>query len=130
MSSLLEIAALEALRCSRSRRGFSFLRAAPAGFAALELEIGVLESVMRAHLRKTDSVVQVRGREIGVVLIEVFGEEVQAPLARVREAVARHLGHLHVRIGWASVGPDQRWQEAWRWAGQLLVAEAAVPAAA
>ena len=68
----------------------------------------------------------------GVLLIEAVGGEVQAPLCRIREAIGRHLAHLDVRIGWGSVGPGQlgTWQEAWRWAGQLLVAEAAVPAAA
>jgi len=35
-----------------------------------------------------------------------------------------------LRIGWASVGPghQQTLEEAWRWAGQLLVADTAVPA--
>jgi hypothetical protein len=60
------------------------------------------------------------------------GDGVHAPVSRLREALARHLPEMEVRIGWASVGPGQRqtWQEAWRWAGQLLVADAAVPAAA
>lgn len=132
MSSFLEVAALEAQRSARTQRGFSILRAAPAGWCALELEMEVLADVIRVHLRRTDPVVAVRGREIGVVLVEAVGDEVHAPLARIREAVERHLAHLEVRIGWGSVGPGQlgTWQEAWRWAGQLLVAEAAVPAAA
>ena len=132
MSSLLEVAALEALRSARTQRGFTLLRAAPAGWCALEAEVNVLASVMRAHLRKTDSVIALRDREVGVVLIETAGIEVHAPLARIRDAVERHLPRLDVRIGWASAGPGQRrtWQEAWRWAGQLLVADAAAPAAA
>jgi hypothetical protein len=132
VSSLLEIAALEAQRTARTQRGFSLLRVAPAGYCALELEIELLAEVLQAHLRKTDFVIPMRSREVAVVLIESVGEEVQAPLARVREVVGRHMEHLDVRIGWASVGPRdlQTWQEAWRWAGQLLVAHAAAPAAA
>ncbi len=132
MTSLLDIAALEALRTTRTQRGFSLLRAAPAGWCALEAEMDVLAAVFRAHLRKTDFVVAMREREVGVVLIETVGAEVHAPLARIRDAIERDLPRLDVRIGWASVGPGQRrtWQEAWRWAGQLLVADAAAPAAA
>ena len=132
MTSLNEIAALEMQRSVRSDRWFSLLRIAPAGWAALELEMEVLASTIRPHLRRTDAVLRVRDREIGVVLIEAVGDGVQAPVSRLREALARHLPEMEVRIGWASVGPGQRqtWQEAWRWAGQLLVADAAVPAAA
>ena len=132
MTSLNEIAALEMQRSVRSERWFSLLRIAPAGWAALELEMEVLASTIRAHLRRTDAVLRVRDREIGVVLIESVGDGVHAPVSRLREALARHLPEMEVRIGWASVGPGQRqtWQEAWRWAGQLLVADAAVPAAA
>ena len=132
MTSLIEIAALEALRSARTQRGFSLVRAAPAGWSALETDIDALAAVVRAHLRKTDFVVTTRERELGVVLIEAAGPEVHAPIARMRESIGRHLPHLDVRIGWASVGPGQRrtWQEAWRWAGQLLVADAAAPAAA
>jgi hypothetical protein len=130
--SLQEVAALEVQRAVRSDRWFSLLRVAPAGWAALEGEMEVLAGTIRAHLRRTDAVMRVRDREIGVLLIETLGESVQAPLARVREALARHVPEMEVRIGWASVGPGQRhtWQEGWRWAGQLLVADAAVPAAA
>jgi hypothetical protein len=125
------MAALEACRAARSGRGFSLLRVAPAGWAALDDEVEVLANVIGAHLRRTDFV-QLRGREVGVVLIESVGDGVHAPLARIRAAAALHLPKLELRIGWASVGPGQRrtWQEGWRWAGQLLVADAAVPAAA
>jgi hypothetical protein len=132
MTSLNEVASLEVQRSVRSDRWFSLLRVAPTGWAALDLEMEVLANLIRAHLRRTDAVLRVRDREIGVVLIEAVGDGVHAPLCRLREALARHLPQLEVRIGWASVGPGQRhtWQEAWRWAGQLLVADAAVPAAA
>jgi hypothetical protein len=132
MTSLDEIAAQEMQRAVRSDRWFSLLRVAPAGWAALNAEMEVLASAIRAHLRRTDAVVRVRDREIGVLLIETVGEAVQVPLVRVRAALDRHLPALEIRIGWASVGPGHRptWQEAWRWAGQLLVADAAVPAAA
>ena len=130
--SLQEMATLEMQRAVRSDRWFSLLRLAPAGWAALGAEMEVLAFTIRAHLRRTDAVIRVRDREIGVLLIETAGDGVQAPLGRVREAMARHVPEMDVRIGWASVGPGQRhtWQEAWRWAGQLLVADAAVPAAA
>jgi hypothetical protein len=132
MSTLQEIATLEMQRAVRSDRWFSLLRVAPAGWAALEADLAVIEAIVRAHLRRTDQVVRVREREIGVLLIEAPGDDVHIPLARVREAFATHLPQLDVRVGWASVGPGQRatWQDAWRWAGQLLVAGAAIPAAA
>jgi hypothetical protein len=132
VTSLPEVAGIEALRTARTQRGFSLLRAAPAGWSALEGEVEVLASIIHAHLRTTDHVVVTREREVAVVLIEATGSDVHAPLARVREAIEGHLPHLDVRIGWASVGPGQwrTWQEAWRWAGQLLVADAVTPAAA
>jgi hypothetical protein len=132
VTSLSEIASQEMRRATRSDRWFSLLRVAPAGWAALNAEMVVLAAAIRAHLRRTDAVVRVRDREIGVVLIETVGDRVQVPLARIREALDRHLPEVEVRIGWASVGPghQQTWEEAWRWAGQLLVADTAVPAAA
>jgi len=132
VTSLSEIASQEMQRATRSDRWFSLLRVAPAGWAALNAEMVVLAAAIRAHLRRTDAVVRVRDREIGVVLIETVGDGVQVPLARIREALDRHLPEVEVRIGWASVGPghQQTWEEAWRWAGQLLVADTAVPAAA
>ena len=132
MRTLQETAELEAERSARSGRGFSLVRIAPAGWAALESEVDELRSLVSAHLRRTDVVHRTRAREVGVVLVEAAGEQVHAPVERIRAAVARHLPALPVRIGWGSVGPGQQetWQEAWRWAGQLLVADAAVPAAA
>ena len=129
---LQEIAELEAQRALRSNRWFSLLRLAPAGWVALDSEVEMLEVVVRAHLRRTDVVQRVREREVGVVLVEAPGDEALVPLARVRGAIEMHLPDMEVRIGWASVGPGQRasCQEAWRWAGQLLVADAAVLAAA
>jgi len=132
VSSLYQLASLEAARAARSGRGFSLLRIAPAGWAALDAEMEVLARLVTAHLRRTDFVCRVRERELGVVLIDSEGNGALAPVGRIRVAAALHLPRLEVRTGWASVGPGQRgtWQEAWRWAGQLLVADAAVPAAA
>ena len=127
MSTLYELASREALRMARTGRGFSLVRIAPAGWLALEDEIDVLRNLAEAHLRKTDAVVRVR-QEIGVVLTETTGADAIAAVARLRPAVC--LPKLEVRIGWAAVMPGQRWEEAWRWAGQLLVADAAIPAAA
>jgi len=131
-SSLQEIASLEAERAVRSGRWFSLLRLAPSGWLALDVRVGMLEALVRAYLRRTDGVCRVRDYEIGVVLVETTGRKVLAPLARLKKAIARELPELDVWIGWAPVGPEQqlRWEEAWRWAGQLLVADAAVPAAA
>ncbi|TMA28224.1 MAG: hypothetical protein E6J88_07820 [Deltaproteobacteria bacterium] len=130
--TLHQIASLEANRCSRTGRSFSLLRVAPVGWAALDHELDALANLIGANLRRTDAVQRVREREVGVVLIESVEEQVQPPLARIRVAAALHLPKMELRVGWASVGPGQRrsWQEAWRWAGQLLVADAAVPAAA
>jgi hypothetical protein len=130
--TLQEIASLETSRTARSGRGFSMLRIAPAGWAALEGELDVLATLVSAHLRHTDFVERLAGREVGAVLIDAVGMEVQALLARVRVAVAMHFPNAQFLAGWASVGPGHQrtWQEAWRWAGTLLVADAAVPAAA
>jgi hypothetical protein len=132
MSTLQEIASMEAHRAVRSGRWFSLLRIAPPGWVALDSDMEELIAVARAHLRRTDAVLRARDREVGVVLIETVGEAVHVAADRLREALAAQLPWLELRIGWASVGPGQRptWQEAWRWAGQLLVAAAAVPAAA
>ncbi len=130
--TLHHVASLEAGRIERSGRGFTLLRLAPAGWAALDEELDALANLAAASLRRTDFVQRTREREVGVVLIESMDDEVLAPVSRLRVATAQHLPRMELRIGWASVGPGQKrsWQEAWRWAGQLLVADAAVPAAA
>ena len=130
--SLQEIAELEGQRALRSGLWFSVLRLAPAGWAALEVDIYMLEALVRAHLRRTDAVRALREREVGVLLVETVGEAVRVPVGRLRRALWQDFPHLEVGIGWASVGPGQQrtWEDAWRWAGQLLVADAAVPAAA
>jgi hypothetical protein len=132
MSTLQEVAGMEAHRAVRSGRWFALLRIAPPGWVALESDMEELVALVRAHLRRTDAVLRVRDREVGVVLTETVGDPVHVPVDRLRKALAEQLPWLELRIGWASVGPGQRptWQEAWRWAGQLLVASAAVPAAA
>jgi hypothetical protein len=128
--TLHQFAALEALRVGRSGRGFSLLRVAPIGWAALDAEVEVLAAVVSAHLRRSDFVDRVREREVGVVLIETV--QAEAVAARLRAVLAERVPKLEVRIGWSAVGPDQQrtWREAWRWAGQLLVADAAIKAAA
>ena len=130
--TLHQVASLEASRVARSGRGFSVLRIAPLGWAALDEELDALANLAAANLRATDFVQRVREREVGVVLIESMDGQVLAPVARIRAAAEQHLPKMELRIGWASVGPGQKrsWQEAWRWAGQLLVADAAIPAAA
>ena len=130
--TLQQVASLEACRVARSGRGFTLLRLAPLGWAARDEELDALANLAAANLRRTDFVQRLREREVGVVLVESMNEEALAPVGRIRAAAAEHLPHLELRIGWASVGPGQKrsWQEAWRWAGQLLVADAAVPAAA
>lgn len=130
--TLHQVASLEASRVARSGRGFSVLRIAPLGWAALDEELDSLANLAAANLRATDFVQRVREREVGVVLIESMDDQVLAPVARIRAAAEQHLPKMELRIGWASVGPGQKrsWQEAWRWAGQLLVADAAIPAAA
>jgi hypothetical protein len=127
-----QTAMVEALRSARTGRGFTLVRVAPAGWAALDAEMDALASTLEATVRRTDTVLRTRDREVGVVLIESVEEQAQPPIARMRAAAALHLPKMELRIGWASVGPGHRrsWEEAWRWAGQLLVADAAVPAAA
>jgi GGDEF domain-containing protein len=123
-------ASLEAQRVARGGRGFTLVRIAPAGWAALDEELDAVATLVRAHLRRTDFAGRVGEREVGVVLVDAMHQEALAPVQRLRTAARQHLPRMELRIGWASVGPGQRWEEGWRWAGQLLVAEAAVPAAA
>jgi hypothetical protein len=130
--TLQQAALLETSRAMRTGRWFSLLRIAPVGWSALQSELEVLANLISAHLRHTDLVENRETREIGVLLYDTVGAQVLAPVERVRTAAQSHLPKLEVRIGWATVGPGQRrtWQEGWRWAGQLLVADAAIPAAA
>jgi len=130
--TLQQAALLETSRAMRTGSWFSLLRIAPVGWSALEGELEVLANLISAHLRHTDLVEHRETREIGVLLFDTVGVQVRAPVDRVRAAAKLHLPKLDIRIGWASVGPGQRrtWQEGWRWAGQLLVADAAVAAAA
>jgi hypothetical protein len=125
-----EFAALEAKRSRRSGRWFTLVRIAPVGWAALDEEVGALARVVGAVVRRTDFVHPRRDREVAVVLVETDLLESKVPLERIREAALERMPELQLRIGCASVGPGQPWQEAWRWAGTMLVADAAVPAAA
>jgi hypothetical protein len=124
LSSVHLVAMQEHSRMARSGRAFSLLRFAPSGWKALDKEVEVLSRLISAHLRRSDFVGRVRDREVGAVLLETA--QVETPAARVRAVLARELPELEVRIGWAVVRPDQQrtWQEAWRWAGQLQVADA------
>lgn len=128
---LHRVALVESQRTARSGRGFSLLRIAPLGWLALEEEMRCLEALVSARLRGTDFVTRVRDCEVGVVLIETVDGEVAAPLQRVREAAVAHFPKLDLRFGWASVGPRQgnTWQEAWRWAGEVLLGDGARAAA-
>ena len=132
--SFQEIASLEEQRALRSGRWFSLVRLAPVGWGALDLEVDVLEALVRAHLRRTDVVCRLRDREVGVLLIDTRGRKAPPAVARLRAAIGADLEELgiEVRMAWAPVGPEQQmtWHQAWSWAGQLLVADATVPAAA
>ena len=129
--SLREIAELETERATRNGRWFSVLRLAPGPSPVIESDTEMLEIVVRANLRRTDAVRRVR-HEVGVILVEAGHDDASVPLARLRDAIEDHMAGTWVRIGWAAVGPGQRatWEEAWHFAGQLLVADAVVPAAA
>ena len=130
--TLHQLAAIEAGRAMRNGRWFTLVRVAPVGWAALDEEMDALANLIGANLRKTDVVQRARDREVGILLVETLGNEVIAPVQRIRVAAALHLPKMELRIGWSEAGPAQRrtWQEAWRWAGHLLVADAAIPAAA
>jgi len=125
-----EFAVLETKRARRSGRWFTLVRIAPVGWAALEEEIEALSRVVGGVLRRTDFVHRKRDREVAVVLVETGSLETSVPLKRIRMAALERMPELQLRIGCASVGPGQQWQETWRWAGRMLVADAVVPAAA
>ena len=130
---LQQIAALETRRGQRSGRGFTLVRIAPIGWAVLEQELLVLERLAELQLRRTDFVQRsLPQRELGVVLVETLEPAARVPIERLRAALAAQLPDLQLGIGWCSVGPGHKhgWEEAWRWAGTMLVADAAVPAAA
>lgn len=133
MAGLQQVAALETGRCLRSGRGFTLVRIAPLGWAVLEPELLVVERIAESQLRHTDFVARsLPHREVGVVLVETLDLAARVPIERVRAALGELLPGLPVAIGWCCVGPGHKrgWEEAWRWAGTMLVADAAVPAAA
>jgi hypothetical protein len=123
-----QAAAYEAQRGTRTSRPFAMLRIAPAGTPPSAAELSAIEALVVSNLRRTDFIGRVREAELGLVLIECGEPEVVA--GRLRSMLV-HCG-LALRFGWATVGPGQHqtWQEGWRWAGQLLVADGAVRAAA
>ena len=106
------------------------MRIAPSGWVADSGELEVLANVVAGAVRKTDYAVSVRELEVGVVLVELT--QADAVVARLRAVIGKKLPWMEVRIGWAAVGPKQlqTWQEGWKWAGQLLVADAVARAAA
>jgi hypothetical protein len=128
--SLPEAASLEEHRTARSGRCFSLLRIAPAGWAADARELEALEGLVAANLRRTDVVLRVRDRELGIVLVELAqAEEV---VRRLRPVLAAAVAGVEMKFGWGAVGPGhaRTWQEGWRWAGQLLLVDGEVRAAA
>ncbi len=133
MTSLQQMAALETRRGLRSGRGFTLVRIAPVGWAVLEQELLVLERIAESQLRRTDFVQHsLPHREVGLVLVETLEPAARVPIERLRAALGEQFPGLQVGIGWCCVGPGHKrgWEEAWRWAGTMLVADAAVPAAA
>lgn len=131
-ADLQQLAALEAKRAQRTGRGFTLVRIAPVGWRALESDLEVLERIAECQLRRTDCVQRTPNREVGIVLVDTTAVAAGVPIARVRAAAAEHLPGLQLGIGWCCVGPGESrgWQEAWRWAGTMLVADSTVPAAA
>lgn len=133
MTSLQHVAVQETRRGRRSGRGFTLVRIAPVGWAMQEPELTVLERFAEAQLRRTDFVQRsLPHREVGLVLVETLEPAARVPIERLRAALGAQFPALQLGIGWCSVGPGYRrgWEEAWRWAGTMLVADAAVPAAA
>lgn len=126
-----QVAAMESRRAGRSGRAFTVVRI---GFSASlpGNQRDLLRRVVALELRSTDFVHEVCAGELGVMLIETGAHASSGPIARVRAALARAAAFLHFSVGSAEAGPGTRrtWQEAWRWAGVLLVADAKVPAAA
>jgi hypothetical protein len=118
----------EERRSKRTGRPFTLVRLAPPVRAADSAELDRLRGAVAAELRSTDLVRALAG-EVVAVLLEASPAQAAAPVGRIRTALERTVLGFAPRLGWASVGPGQRgsWQEAWRWAGALLLAE---PAAA
>jgi Zn-dependent protease len=118
----------EERRSRRNGRPFTLLRVAPPVRAGDPTEVERLRAAVASVLRSTD-LVRALGGEVVAVLLEASPLQAAAPVTRVGAALeAAKLG-FSPRVGWATVGPGQRssWQEAWRWAGALLLA---APAAA
>jgi hypothetical protein len=133
MTSLHHLVVQETRRGQRSGRGFTVVRVAPVGWVMQEPELTALERFAEAQLRRTDFVQRsLPHREVGVVLVETLEPAARVPIERVRAALLAQFPALQFGIGWCSVGPGQRrgWEEAWRWAGTMLVADVAIPAAA
>ena len=131
LDGMQQVAAIESRRALRSGRAFTVVRI---GFSASlpETQRAILRLVVAAEVRSTDFVHEVCAGELGVMLNETGLHASAAPIARVRAALERSALCLHFSLGSAEAGPGTKrtWQEAWRWAGVLLVADATVPAAA
>jgi hypothetical protein len=130
MMTIEDFASREQKRARRGGKWFSVVRVAPVGWGALDEEVEALTRIVEGALRRTDFVQRRRDREVGVVLVETSGSQLDVPLARIRKASALYMPDLRLLVSAAPVEPGRQWEEAWRWAGELLLANAAVPAAA
>jgi len=131
LRGLQHVAAVESRRAGRSGRAFTVVRV---GFSATlpDDQREMIKRVVELELRSTDFVHQVCAGELGVMLIETGALAAAGPVLRIRGALSRAAAFLHFSVGCAEAGPGTKrtWQEAWRWAGELLVADARAPAAA
>jgi len=118
----------EADRCSEQARPLAVLRIEARNAMPTVRDLFALYRAVAGGLRRSDRVHAVGGVELAAILADADGCRADAVAGRVR-AAALSSGRWRVRLGCATVGPAG-WQEAWRLAGALLIADAAVPAAA
>ena len=112
------------------QKPFGILRIEARGMARPGDLVALYRAVSGA-VRHTDRVVAIGGTGLATLLQDADAARVDAVAHRVRAAASNGRG-WRTQLGSASVRPGSSggWQEAWRLAGALLVADGAVAAAA
>ena len=119
----------EGIHNAGQQRPFGILRIEGRGVERAR-DLLFLYRLVAGVLRRSDRVVAVGGTGLAVLLRDADAARVDAVASRVRSAVSQS-ARFRLQLGGASVGPRAGgWEEAWRMAGALLVADGSIPAAA
>ena len=119
----------EAERARHLSRPLTILRVEAPGVRNL-VELARVYRAVAGALRTCDRICSLGGHELAVVLADTDAHRAEAPCERVRAALRIRAAGLAPRLGAGHISAGSTWQEAWRMAGALLLADGTVPAAA